>query len=284
MMRRSYAVMAVAMLVVSGSAALSVSAPAFAKQKKNRASNTVPWPGSTIDPMTLLTEPSTPGTSPSDKAYWRSQKKLEDMYLDRAKKLAEKKNYSDALATIRQAIVKFGYDPDLHHAEDNYSMEIANLEISDDAAVKILDRVLEWDPQNQRAINMLAARLRNKGIDINSFDQRVAYAKQLVADGDNETAIRELEAALHIKQDQQIYQAVGQLRRRTEGTRLVNDWLAVVNRESTAETHFKLGQAYEMVGALDKAMYEYRTSAGLDPYYKPAREAMDKLGQSLGLR
>lgn len=157
-------------------------------------------------------EPGAGGPSPGDKGYWRSQKKLEDMYLDRAKKLADKKNYSDALSIIRSAIIKFGYDADLHKAEDNYSIELANREISDDAAIKILDGVLEWDPKNELATKVLTVRLRNKGIDIGSFDHRVAYARQLLAEGDQETAIREFQAALHIKYDPQISQLVAQLR------------------------------------------------------------------------
>lgn len=157
-------------------------------------------------------EPGAGGPSPGDKGYWRSQKKLEDMYLDRAKKLADKKNYSDALSIIRSAIIKFGYDADLHKAEDNYSIELANREISDDAAIKILDGVLEWDPKNELATKVLTVRLRNKGIDIGSFDNRVAYARQLLAEGDQETAIREFQAALHIKYDPQISQLVAQLR------------------------------------------------------------------------
>lgn len=268
----------VAFVIVMVGGALT-SDDAFAKKKDRQPSREF----SDIDAAaaSLMGQPTTsPGRKSSDdKDYWRSQKKLENMYLGRAKKLAQKKNYSEALSIIRSAIIKFGYDPDLHKAEDDYSMELANREISDDAAIKILDRVLEWDPQNQRATSLLAARLRNKGIEISSFDQRVAYARQLVGSGDNETAIRELEAALHIKYDDQIYQAVGQLRRRAEATRLINDWLVEVNRESTAETHFKLGQAYELAGDLDKAMYEYQTSAGLDPRYKPAADAMYKLDQ-----
>jgi hypothetical protein len=217
MMRRTKLIrrkkLLVALLAVSISA-LSAGGDASAKKRDrqyNAGFSEIDAAAASLMGRPTTNEPGA-GPSPGDKGYWRSQKKLEDMYLDRAKKLAEKKNYSDALSIIRSAIIKFGYDADLHKAEDNYSIELANREISDDAAIKILDGVLEWDPKNELATRVLTVRLRNKGIDIGSFDQRVAYARQLLAEGDQETAIREFQAALHIKYDPQISQLVAQLR------------------------------------------------------------------------
>ncbi len=132
-------------------------------------------------------------------------------------------------------------------------------------AIEKLSRAVQLEPRAARARYYLGAAY----IDEGRYDEAIKVLKEILTrDINNPLVFTQIARAYEGKKDYQ--------------TALQNlDYIIEFIDPSLTEVHYQRGEVLEKMGKRAEAIEAYRKSASLDPEYKPAADALRRLGQKV---